>query len=111
METVCFRIKLKPGSIEGVRIWFKTLKEREAETLKTLENEDVIVESVFLDKHGENFYLIYYMKAKSIANAREVAKKSLLPIDVYHKECREKFCEEYEKLEPLLDFHRIKNFE
>lgn len=107
METVCFRIKLKDGSLDEVRKWFQTLKDREAEVLQTLENERAIFESVFLEKSGAEFYLIYYMKAENLTFAKEVFKKSKLPIDLYHKECREKFCEETEKLEQLFDVNRL----
>lgn len=82
-------------------------EDREAEVLETLENEGTVIESVFLEKHGEDYYLIYYIKAKNAAFAREVAKKSLLPIDLYHKECREKFYEKGEALEQLIDLQTI----
>lgn len=106
METVCFRVKLKAGSLEGVRKWFQTLRERSAEVIQTLEQEEVYIESVFLDKIGNDDYIIYYLRAKDIAHARLVTQKSTLPIDVYHKECKQNYCVENIKLEPLLDFHR-----
>lgn len=105
METICVRIKLKKNSLEGVREWFKTLRERPSEVLQTLENEGVLIESVFLDQHKEDDYLIYYMRAESLEYAHRVSKNSLLPIDRYHQECKEKFCLEKVKLETLLDFH------
>jgi Family of unknown function (DUF6176) len=92
---------------DEVRKWFRTLKEREAETLETLENEGAVVESVFLEKHENDFYLIYYMKAKDMSIAREVAKQSTLPIDVYHRECCGKFFEERRELELLVDFNNF----
>jgi hypothetical protein len=109
METVCFKVQLRKACIDDVRAWFKTLQVRENETLETLKNEGVLVESVFLERHGEIDFLIYYIKAKDISYAGEVAKKSLLPIDLYHKECREKFCEGHEKLEQLLDLNTFTN--
>ena len=98
---------MKKGAIDEVREWFQRLEDRKDEVLETLENEKTIVESVFLDKCGEDFYLIYYIKAENVAFAREVAKQSLLPIDLYHKKCREKFCEKAEALELLVDFQII----
>lgn len=91
-------------------MWFKTLKAREAEVLESLKNESVVIESVFLEQHEEDFYLIYYMKAKDLERAKSIAKHSLLPIDSYHKACREKFCESREKLEQLADFHRLDEY-
>lgn len=107
METICIKTKLKKGSLEDVRKWFQTLREKPDEVLQSLEKEGVIIESAFLDKQGHDYFLIYYMKAKSLAHAREVAMKSTLAIDKYHKECFKKFCEDRMELEPLIDFHRI----
>ena len=107
METICIRAKIKAGMLEETRKWFKTLIERSDETLQTLENEGVIVESVFLDKFGDDFYLIYYMKAENLEHAREVSKNSILSIDKYHKECRKNCCEGAQVLELLMDFNRI----
>lgn len=107
METICIRTKLKNGSLDNVRKWFQTLRERPDEVLKSLENEGVIVESAFLDKQGNDYYLIYYMKAENLAYARDIALKSTLAIDKYHKECFKMFCEDHMELEQLIDFHRI----
>jgi Family of unknown function (DUF6176) len=107
METICIRTKLKNGSLGDVRKWFQTLRERQSEVLESLKNEGVIIESAFLDQQGNDCYLIYYMKAKSLAYAREVAMKSTLSIDKYHKESFKKFCEDRIELEQLIDFHCI----
>lgn len=107
METVCVKIKLKKGSLAQVRIWFQTLCQRPEEVLESLKNEEVFVESVFLDRQGEDDYLVYYMRAACLSNAREVAMKSKLAIDKYHKECLRQFCEERQELELLLDYCRI----
>jgi Family of unknown function (DUF6176) len=107
METICIRTKLKKGSLEDVRKWFQTLQERPNEVLQSLKDEGVIIESAFLDKQDNDYYLIYYMKAENLAHAREVAMKSKLAIDKYHKECFKKFCEDRKELEQLLDFHLI----
>lgn len=109
METICIKTKLKKEIVEEVRIWFQTLKNRINETLETLENEGVYVESVFLDKQGNDLYLIHYMKAENISKVYEVFSKSTLPIDLYYKECWKKYCEGREVLEELLDIDRIKS--
>jgi len=109
METICVRAKIKKGHLEGVRQWFQTLKDRKDEVLQTLENEKAFVESVFLDKQGDNHYLIYYMKVESLSHTFEAHKNSTLPIDLYHRECWKRFCEEKTTLEVLADFDRIKS--
>jgi hypothetical protein len=106
-KMLCIRAKLKKGSISGVREWFETLKSRYNETVQTLENEGIIVESVFLDRIGEDDFLIYYMRADDIDKAIEIYNKSTAAIDIYHKENWRKFSEERVALEPLLDIDRI----
>lgn len=103
MKTICIKTKIKKELIEEVRLWFQTLKKRLSETLQSLENEGVIVESAFLDRQGEEIYLIYYMKANDISRAYEVFTKSELAIDHYHKSCWKRCCEGREVLEELLD--------
>lgn len=98
---------MKKESIDEIRLWFQTLKKRINETLISLENEEVFVESAFLDKQGDDLYLIYYMKAKDISRAYEVFNKSNLDIDHYYKECWKKYCEGREILEELLDIDRF----
>lgn len=110
MRTICIKTKLKKELIEDIRLWFATLKKRMNETLESLENEGVLVESAFLDKQGNDLYLIYYMKADDIARAYEVFNKSDLAIDHYHKACWKKYCEGREVLEELLDIERFENF-
>lgn len=108
METICIKIKIRNESLEGIRIWFQTLINRSEETLRSLNNENVFVESIFLDElEGEDSYLIYYMKADDLDHAREIAKKSTAAIDQYHKECKKKFCGERKRLELLANFDRI----
>lgn len=107
METICIRTKVKEGSVEEVREWFQTLRENSDEVLQSLKNEGVLIESAFLDKQGHDYYLIYYMKAESLAKAREAVQKSTLAIDKYHKECFKRFCEDRIELEQLIDFYRL----
>lgn len=107
METICVKKKVKEGTLEAVRKWFHTLRDKSAEVLQSLENEEVVIESAFLDKQGHDYYVIYYMKAKSLAHAHEVSQKSTLAIDKYHKECSRSYLEDRIELEPLIDFHRI----
>ena len=109
METKCIRVKLKEGSLDDVRNWFQTLNNRANEVLESLENEGVIVESVFLEQIGGESYLIYYMKAESFEKSRNVSKNSTLAIDQYHKECKTKYLKEKKVLELLMDFSRFKD--
>lgn len=107
MKTICIKTKIKGNSINEIRDWFNTLKERSDEVLESLKNEDVFVESAFLDKQGDEYFLIYYVKARDINFVYEVFNKSTLPIDKYYKECWKTYCEGRVVLEELLDVDRI----
>jgi hypothetical protein len=107
MKSVCIRVALKENSVNSVKEWFRTLMERREETLESLRNEGVIVESAFLDRHPNGDFLIYYMRAKDIETAINVFQNSSLAIDAYHKSCWGKYCGESTPLEQLLDLDTI----
>ena len=103
METICIKTKIKPGHIDEMRLWFKNLHSRQPEVLETLKNEGVVVESAFLDKQGDDLFLIYYMKAESVEKAYDVFTKSTSSIDIYFKNEWKQHCEGRIVLEELLD--------
>ena len=70
METVCVKVRLKPGSLPRVQAWAAELNNRRDEVMATLRDEGVVIESVFLD--GEA--LVYYLKAKDLAHAQAVVR-------------------------------------
>ncbi|HKC63916.1 MAG TPA: DUF6176 family protein, partial [Pyrinomonadaceae bacterium] len=84
-ETRCWKIKLKPDSLDRVREWAQTINERKDEALETLRDETVIVESVFLDRAEDGDYLIAIMKAESFEKSAEAVKRSVHAIDEYHR--------------------------
>jgi hypothetical protein len=103
METVCVRVRLKPGSLPRVRAWAAELNSRRNEVLATLRDEDVVVESVFLD--GEE--LVYYLKAENVAHAQAVYARSQHAIDSYHREFKDETFAEQRTLELLIDFENF----
>jgi hypothetical protein len=103
METVCVRVRLKPGSLPRVRAWAAELNNRRDEVLATLRDEDVVVESVFLD--GEE--LVYYLKAENVAHAQAVYARSQHAIDAYHCEFKDETFAERRTLELLIDFENF----
>lgn len=107
MKSICVRVALKQGATEAVREWFRTLMERREETLGSLKNEGVVVESAFLDQLPDGDFLIYYMRAEDIEKAVTVFQNSSLAIDAYHKDCWSKYCERSTPLEQLLDLDMI----
>jgi hypothetical protein len=77
------------------------------EVLKILELQGVYVEAVFLDKIGEDDYLIYFMKEENSKKSIEVSLNSKHPINEGHRQYKSKCWEEKFRLEPLLDLDRI----
>lgn len=107
MRTICIRSKVDPESLDEIRDWFNTLKDRLNETMETLKNEQVLVESAFLDRRDKDVYLIYYLKAENIERAYNVFDQSTSPIDIYFRECWKKYCRGRVVLEELLDLERF----
>ncbi|HVE56416.1 MAG TPA: DUF6176 family protein [Pyrinomonadaceae bacterium] len=106
-ETRCVKIRLKPDSIEKVRMWAKTVNERRNEALATLRDEGVILETVFLDQNTEGDFLIYLMKAESFERAKEAVQKSVHAIDEYHQNFKRECWTDGKKLEMLIDLDRM----
>ena len=103
---VCSRTKLKPGSLEGVREWFKTLKERQ-DALIAFTEEGVSLESVFIEKSGDDYFLIFYMRSDDFKKTYEAIQKAMLPITVFHYNCWQTYCEkETEIMEMVFDLER-----
>ena len=104
---VCSRTKLKSGSLDAVREWFRTLKERKEELIAFTE-EGVSLESVFIEKSGDDYFLIFYMRSENFKKTYEAIQKAMLPITVYHFNCWQTYCEdETETLELIFDLERI----
>ena len=97
-ETRCFKIKLKPNSLEKVRMWAKTINERKSQALETLRDEGVIIECVFLDQTSEGDFLISIMKAENFEKAREAMEKSVHDIDKFHQQFKKETWEDGKKL-------------
>ncbi len=107
VETVCVKVRLKPGSLEQVHEWADELRSRAEEVLATLRDEGVVVESVFLDSTEQGDYLVYYMKARSLSAAREAAEHSSHPIDAYHERFKADTWESRSSLELLVNFENF----
>jgi Family of unknown function (DUF6176) len=108
LETRCWKIKLKPGSIERVREWARTINLRMDEALEALRAEGVVLESVFLDRNDQGDFLIGYMKAESFDKAAQAVRKTLRAIDEYHQQFKQDVWDERSELELLVDMDRIK---
>lgn len=102
-DVVCARVRLKPGSLARVRAWAREINSRRPEALETLAAEGTFIESVFLDSGVDGDYLVYYMRARSIEQAVEIAEESVASIDEFHKKFKRDAWAEVRRLELLLD--------
>ena len=102
-EVMCSRIRIKPGSLGAVRDWARTISERRDEALATLREEDVHLESVFLEHASDGDYLVYYMRATDLAASREIGRTSKHAIDDYHHRFMKEHTELVAQLELLVD--------
>jgi Family of unknown function (DUF6176) len=109
MDVACHFIALKPGSLPVVRQWATTMNERLKEVLATLHAEAVDVESVFLLTRPEGDYLVYYMRAKNLELAKDVAQASPHAIDAIHRAFKKATWMKVEKTELLLDASTLAN--
>jgi hypothetical protein len=107
METVCTKVRLKPGSLDRVREWATELRTRSDEVLATLRDEGVMIESVFLDSDEQGDLLVYYMKARSLEEAHAVFQSSPHPIDSYHQQFKVDTWQSQTPLELLVDFENF----
>lgn len=109
-EISCVKIKSKPGSRARARVreWAAEINARVDEALTTRCDEEIAVESVFLDSAaGEGDFLLYYMKTESTERARAAAAQSAHPIDAYHRQFKRDTWESCRRLELLVDLNRI----
>jgi hypothetical protein len=97
------RVRLVPGSLPRVREWAAELNARRDEVLATLRDEGVRIESVFLE--GET--LVYFLKADSVEEAREVYARSQHAIDAYHQRFKDETFADQTQLELLIDFENL----
>lgn len=103
MKVRCIKVKLKSESINQVKGWFVELNRRKDEVLESMRQENITIESAFLDHQENQYYLIYYIKSPDIKKALEVFEHSLLPIDQFYKKNWNQFCETVSVLDPILD--------
>ena len=105
MEIASGLIKLKPSSGAKVEEWRDTMRSRIDEALATLKDEGVEIESWFTVEIDGQDYLLWYMRAESIAHAFESSQKFQHDIDRYHYGLMESITEPGGNIlaEPLLN--------
>lgn len=104
MPIHCTKIKLKEGTDRQAKEWAAELNRRSGEVLEALKAEGVTIETVFLDKQADGYYLIYFMRTDDLAKSQAVTKSSIAPIEAFHKAFKATCWESAEKLEKLIEF-------
>ncbi len=97
-QVICTCSKIKEGCLDDVCNWLKTLIDRKEETLESFRKEGVWLESAFIRKSQDGYFLIYYMRADDVKTAMTIFHDSSLPIDHFHKECWSNYTEQHEIL-------------
>lgn len=103
----CVKIKLKPESLKRAQEWRDELTKRRDETKQTLIDEGVFWEAAFLDKQGDDDYLIMVVKYENDEKLQKAVAQSQHDIDMYHRKFKKDTRESWEKLENILD---LENF-
>jgi hypothetical protein len=108
MQTRCVRVKLKPDRLNAVHEWQAEMNRRKEEALQTMREEGMIVETTFLERTSDGYFLIVLLIAEDFEKAKAIGRTSTHPIDVYHRNFRQDVSLEREDLDLLVDFNRIK---
>lgn len=103
MEAAAGLIKLRPNSDSDVKEWRETMRARRDEALQTLRDEGVVIESWFTVEIAGEPYLLWFLRADSIARVWEVAETSDHAIDVYHFDKMSKMAEAHIQAVSILD--------
>ncbi len=104
METFIAKYKIKKGHLNTIKKWAAYLKKNKSEVLMSLRCEGVNLETAFIDKQMDGYYLIYFMRCESIKKVFTDLYKSKSKIDIYHKKTLSKSLEEPLCLEKMIDF-------
>lgn len=102
-QAVCVKVWLRAASEARVQEWAEHINAHRAEAMKTLRDEGVTVESVFLDRTPDAPCLIYYMRLESEARAKAAGDASAHAIDLYHRAFKRDTWVKVERLELLVD--------
>lgn len=107
-EVLLTKNRIKPGKTEQLREWMEEIKSRRKEAIETLQHEDMLTESAFLESGEEGDYLIYYMEAEDIGQVFEAFDSSPYEIDQEHKEVlNEVLTDDQPKQEIELLYHLV----
>ena len=103
MEYAAGLIKLKSSSEEKVENWRAVFESKREEALQTLRAEGAVVESWFQVSIENQPYLLWYMRAESMAKVWRAFEESNFEIDQFHLKTMSSISETNISATPLLD--------
>jgi uncharacterized protein with GYD domain len=105
-EVQCLKIRFRRDKAEEAVRWVQSLKERQEEVAHLLDAEGVRVESLFIERSGQDVYLYQYVRANSLEQAYEAFMKSQIPISMETRQFVDEMWEDGQSLELIVDFER-----
>jgi L-rhamnose mutarotase len=105
-EIQCIKIRFRRDKVEEAVRWLHSLKERHEEVAELLDAEGIRVESLFLERSGNEVYLYQYVRANSLEQAYEAFMKSSSRISEETRQFIDEMWEDEQSLELIVDFER-----
>lgn len=102
LEVGTAKIRIQAKGDNLVEAWSKELRGRSQEVLETLQAEGIWIEAYFLERDSEGTSLIAYLKGKDLKRAAAIARRSVAPINQYHREFKESAWQEVRHLQRLV---------
>jgi hypothetical protein len=96
-------VKLAEGGYQRAQAWAAEISRRKPEALATLKQEGVTIESVFFERIGESDYLVYYMRARDVAQALAAGRTISDDLQAYHRRFQREVWVDVKPLDLLLD--------
>jgi uncharacterized protein with GYD domain len=105
-EVQCLKIRFRRDKVDEAVRWVQSLKERQEEVAQLLDAQGVRIESLFLERSGQDVYLYQYVRANSLEQAYEAFMRSQSQINIETREFMEGTWEDGQTLELVADFER-----
>lgn len=106
IEIQCLKIRFRKDKAEEAVRWVNSLKDRQDEVAELLDAEGVRIESLFLERSGQDVYLYQYVRANSLEQAYEAFMNSQSRISEETRQFIDEMWEDGQALELIADFDR-----
>ncbi|MDG0793438.1 DUF6176 family protein [Cohnella ginsengisoli] len=110
MEVQCLKVKIKPGMTQEFIDFVKDMQVNKMDFVyETMRSENIVVESIFLEKGEEADHIIFYTRSNPADEAIEEGpdRGSAIPVDTESIEMLQKTWDSVQSLEVLFDAGRL----